>query len=130
MTTPASELRLLPLAALSLSTTQAQIERRAHLAKSELADLAENFKTAGVLQSILVRPFRAGHVHGACYEVVAGERRVLAARMAKLTEIPATVHAQQTGISLTVMSGHSGLTQDIDPIRPVPTLRSGKAVSC
>jgi ParB family chromosome partitioning protein len=51
----------------------------------ELDELAASIRANGILQPIIVRPGGAG------YEVVAGERRVRAARLAGLTEIPAIV---------------------------------------
>ena len=54
----------------------------------ELRELSESLKTKGVLQAILVRPDpkEAGK-----YQIIAGERRWRAARMAGLTHIPAVV---------------------------------------
>lgn len=91
MASPQPEIRHLPLAALKLSNTSAQAERRAYLGDRGLAELAESIKAAGVLQPILVRPLRDAHIRGEAFEVVAGERRVAAARKARLEEIPATV---------------------------------------
>jgi len=54
----------------------------------ELDELAASIRANGILQPIIVRVRAAG---GAGYEVVAGERRVRAARLAGLTEIPAIV---------------------------------------
>lgn len=51
-----------------------------------LAELAESIKAQGVMQPILVRPAADGR-----YEIVAGERRWRAARMAGLTTVPALV---------------------------------------
>ncbi len=53
-----------------------------------LKDLASSIKEQGVLQPILVRPLK-GAAHG--YELVAGERRLRASKLAELTEIPAIV---------------------------------------
>jgi len=55
---------------------------------AELRELAESLKTKGVLQAILVRPDpkEAGK-----FQIIAGERRWRAARMAGLTHIPAVV---------------------------------------
>jgi ParB family chromosome partitioning protein len=54
----------------------------------ELGELAESLRTKGVLQAILVRPDpkEAGK-----FQIIAGERRWRAARMAGLTHIPAVV---------------------------------------
>lgn len=57
---------------------------RTHMDQESLAQLSESIKTQGVVQPILVR-----RVDGEKYEIIAGERRWRAARMAGLTEIPA-----------------------------------------
>jgi len=53
-----------------------------------LNDLASSIKEQGVLQPIMVRPV-SGASHG--YELVAGERRLRASKLAGLDEIPAIV---------------------------------------
>ena len=53
--------------------------------ESELSDLAASIKTAGVLQPILVRDTGKG------FELIAGERRWRAARLAGLRNLPAMV---------------------------------------
>ena len=53
--------------------------------QQELADLAESIKANGVIQPIIVRPAGPG------FELIAGERRFRAARLASLTTIPALV---------------------------------------
>jgi len=53
--------------------------------QQELEDLAESIKTNGVIQPIIVRPADGG------FELIAGERRFRAAKLASLTTIPALV---------------------------------------
>jgi ParB family chromosome partitioning protein len=52
--------------------------------ETKLAELAESIRTRGVLQPIVVRPLSGGR-----YELVAGERRLRAARLAEVDLIPA-----------------------------------------
>ena len=59
---------------------------RTNMQPEALAELAESIKSQGVMQPILVRPVNAGG-----YEIIAGERRWRAARMAGLTSVPALV---------------------------------------
>lgn len=51
-----------------------------------LTELAESIKQHGLIQPILVRPLMGGG-----YQIVAGERRYRASRMAGLTEVPVTI---------------------------------------
>jgi ParB/RepB/Spo0J family partition protein len=53
--------------------------------EAKLKELAEDIKVHGVLQPVLVRP------NGDAFDLVAGERRWRAAKLAGLTEIPANV---------------------------------------
>ena len=59
---------------------------RSIMNEAPLAELAESIKSQGVMQPILVRPLAAGG-----YEIVAGERRWRAARLAGLTSVPTLV---------------------------------------
>lgn len=58
---------------------------RKHFSEDELAALSRSIKEQGVIQPLLLRKIADG------YELVAGERRLRAARMAGLTEVPCVV---------------------------------------
>ena len=51
-----SDIRSLPLAALTFSQTPAQIERRKGFSQEKLQELADSIKSEGLLQPIVVRP--------------------------------------------------------------------------
>ena len=51
----------------------------------DLAELTESIKANGIIQPIVVRPSGLG------YELIAGERRLRAAKLASLTKIPALI---------------------------------------
>lgn len=59
---------------------------RTRMDQDALKELAESIKGQGVMQPILVRPITGGR-----YEIVAGERRWRAARIAGLASVPALV---------------------------------------
>ena len=59
---------------------------RSHMDQTALAELAESIKTQGIMQPILTRPLPGGQ-----YEIVAGERRWRAARLAGLSTVPTLV---------------------------------------
>ncbi|MEO8937860.1 MAG: ParB/RepB/Spo0J family partition protein [Burkholderiaceae bacterium] len=72
---------------LPLATLQAgKYQPRTRMDEGALGELAESIKVQGVMQPVLVRPLVAGG-----YEIIAGERRVRAAAIAGLTEIPVLV---------------------------------------
>jgi ParB family chromosome partitioning protein len=59
---------------------------RTRMDEGSLYELAESIRSQGVMQPILVRPVGAGH-----YEIIAGERRYRAARLAGLASVPVLV---------------------------------------
>ena len=59
---------------------------RTRMDEGSLYELAESIKSQGVMQPILVRPVAAGR-----YEIIAGERRMRAAKLAGLDEVPVLV---------------------------------------
>jgi len=61
------------------------LQPRQSFDRDKLAELAESFKIRGMLQPVLVKP------EGAGYQLVAGERRYRAARLAELEAVPALV---------------------------------------
>ncbi len=58
---------------------------RSHFSPEELAQLSDSIRAQGVLQPVLVRQSDTG------YELVAGERRLRAAKMAGLSTIPVVI---------------------------------------
>jgi ParB family chromosome partitioning protein len=79
---PASGLRTLPIDALQ----PGKYQPRTRMDQTSLAELAESIKAQGIMQPILTRP-----IGGDRYEIVAGERRWRAARIAGLTTVPALI---------------------------------------
>jgi len=75
------------LTTLAIDDLQAgRFQPRLRMDQEALAELAASIKAQGVMQPILARPLGAGR-----YEIVAGERRWRAARMAGLASVPALV---------------------------------------
>src|SRR2546425_6150122 len=59
---------------------------RTRMDEGSLYELAESIKAQGVMQPILVRPVAGGR-----FEIIAGERRMRAAKLAGLDEVPVLV---------------------------------------
>jgi len=76
---------------LKLSQLQpGKYQPRTRMDEGSLYELAESIKSQGVMQPVLVRPV-AGEGGAARYEIIAGERRFRAARLAGLDEVPVLV---------------------------------------
>jgi len=78
--TPAGTPMMLALDALA----PGQYQPRTRMDEGALYELAESIKAQGIMQPILVRRVGAG----TGYEIIAGERRFRAARLAGLSEVP------------------------------------------
>jgi ParB family chromosome partitioning protein len=78
--------------------------------QQELADLAESIKANGVIQPIIVRPAGPG------YQLIAGERRFRAARLASLTTIPAIVRTASDEELLELALVENIHRSDLNPI--------------
>ena len=79
---PAAGLREIPVELVRANPDQPRTE----FDPEQLTALAESIKARGVLQPIVVRPLPGG-----AYELIAGERRLRASKLADLATIPAVV---------------------------------------
>lgn len=84
---------------------------RTRFSDSELAGLAESIKANGVLQPIILRPDGQGS-----FELIAGERRLRATRMAGLDHIPAIVRSMSDAASLEIALIENLQREDLGPL--------------
>jgi ParB family chromosome partitioning protein len=103
----AEELRELPLELISPNPKQP----RNSFDEQSLVGLAESVKARGVLQPVLVRPLVGGR-----YELIAGERRWRAARMAALETVPAVIRQRDDAASLEVALIENMAREDLNPV--------------
>ena len=91
---------------------------RARFDAEPLGELAESIRLHGMLQPLLVRPLADG------YELIAGERRWRAARLAGLQTVPAVVRSDAGDDSQLVLGLIENLQRtDLDPIEEARGLR-------
>jgi ParB family transcriptional regulator, chromosome partitioning protein len=88
-----------------------QEQPRKRLEEGSLKGLAESVGARGVLQPILVRPRPGG-----TYELVAGERRWRAARLAGLDTVPALVQHRDDAQSLEIALIENMAREDLNPV--------------
>jgi ParB family transcriptional regulator, chromosome partitioning protein len=78
---------------------------------AELQQLAESVQARGVLQPVLVRPLPGGR-----YELVAGERRLRAAKAAGLERVPALVRSTEESERLELALIENMAREDLNPV--------------
>ena len=81
--------------------------------ESELSDLAASIKEKGVLQPILLRAVQG---RSYLYEIVAGERRYRASKMAGLSEIPALVKTIDDNNAMEIALIENVQRENLNPI--------------
>jgi ParB family transcriptional regulator, chromosome partitioning protein len=84
---------------------------RRHFDEPALIALADSIRARGVLQPIVVRPLVGGR-----YEVVAGERRFRAAKIAELDRIPAIVRETDDAERLELALIENMARADLNPV--------------
>jgi ParB family chromosome partitioning protein len=101
------ELRELPVELISANSRQP----RRRFDEDALQTLADSLSERGVLQPVLVRPR-----HGGSFELIAGERRLRAARMAGLETIPAVVRDRADSEVLELALIENMARADLSPV--------------
>ena len=99
--------RLIPIGKISANPRQP----RRQFKEPALQELAASIREHGLLQPIAVRQRPDG-----MFEIIAGERRLRAAQMAGLTEIPAMVHSTDDAGSLELALVENLQREDLNPL--------------
>lgn len=87
--------------------------------ESALSELSKSIEKNGVIQPILVRP-----VAGGAYQIVAGERRWRASRMAGLTEIPVVIREMSDEEAAVFALIENLQREDLNPVEEAEGIRS------
>ncbi len=83
---------------------------RIHFNETELRELSESIQEHGVLQPLLVRK------HGNGYEIIAGERRYQASKLAGLEELPVIIKDVNDGEMLALALIENLQRSDLNPV--------------
>ena len=84
---------------------------RTKMDESSLEELAASIRTQGLMQPILVRPMGSNR-----YEIIAGERRWRAAKIAGLAEVPALVREVPDSSALAMSLVENIQREDLNPL--------------
>ena len=105
----------------TLKLTQLQAGKyqpRTRMDEGSLYELAESIKSQGIMQPILVRPVGASG-----YEIIAGERRFRAARLAGLEEVPVLVKAVPDEAAAVMALIENIQREDLNPLEEAQGLQ-------
>jgi ParB family transcriptional regulator, chromosome partitioning protein len=91
---------------------------RTRMDEGSLYELAESIKSQGVMQPVLVRPVGADR-----YEIIAGERRVRAARLAGLDEVPVLVKSVPDEAAAVMALIENIQREDLNPLEEAQGLK-------
>jgi len=108
------ELAQLPVAALR----PGKYQPRTRMDEASLAELADSIRARGVIQPVIVRP-----VGGEQYEILAGERRWRAARIAGLERLPAVVREVPDEAALGIGLIENIQREDLSPLEEANGLK-------
>jgi ParB family transcriptional regulator, chromosome partitioning protein len=97
----------LPLASLR----PGRYQPRTQMNPDAIADLADSIKAQGVIQPILARPVQDGQ-----FEIIAGERRWRAAKLAGLESVPVLVRDVRDELALAMALIENIQREDLNPI--------------
>lgn len=101
-----------PVATLRLSEIEPNREQpRKDFDENALAELADSIRQHGVIQPLMVRPMPDG-----TYQLVAGERRWRASRMAGLTEVPVVIRELSDEQTMELALIENLQREDLNPI--------------
>jgi ParB family transcriptional regulator, chromosome partitioning protein len=104
---------------LKLSALQpGKYQPRTRMDEGSLYELAESIKSQGIMQPVLVRPLGAGR-----YEIIAGERRFRAARLAGLDEVPVLVKAVADEAAAVMALIENIQREDLNPLEEAQGLK-------
>jgi ParB family chromosome partitioning protein len=84
---------------------------RTQMDPGAIAELADSIKVQGVIQPILARPLGDGH-----FEIIAGERRWRAAKLAGLDSVPVLVREVRDELALAMALIENIQREDLNPI--------------
>lgn len=92
---------------------------RKHFDEQALSELADSIAKHGVIQPLLVRP-----MHDGSYQLVAGERRWRASRLAGLTEVPVVIRELSDEDSMAIALIENLQREDLNPVEEAQGLKA------
>ncbi len=112
----------LPASLLLSNMVAGQYQPRTRMDEGALYELAESIKVQGILQPILVRQLQGG-VNQGKYEIIAGERRFRAAKLAGLESVPVLVRDVPNEVAAAMSLIENIQREDLNPLEEAQGLQ-------
>ena len=116
--TRAESVTTLPIDALQAGRYQP----RTGMDPTRLDELADSIRVQGVIQPIVVRALDARGKNGASHEIIAGERRWRAARLAGLSDVPVVLRAADDRAVIAMSLIENIQREDLNPLEEAHAL--------
>ncbi|MEP0073815.1 MAG: ParB/RepB/Spo0J family partition protein [Marinomonas sp.] len=98
--------------------SKGKFQPRRDMNSAQLEDLASSIRTQGIMQPIVVRP--NGHNQ---YEIIAGERRWRAAKLADLTQVPVIIRHVEDADAVVLALIENIQREDLNPVEEALALQ-------
>lgn len=98
--------------------TKGKFQPRRDMNSVQLDELAASIKQQGIMQPIVVRPTNGGK-----YEIIAGERRWRAAKIAELTKVPVIVRQVEDADAVVLALIENIQREDLNPVEEAIALQ-------
>ncbi len=99
-----------------------QYQPRTRMDEGALYELAESIRAQGIMQPILVRRLHSG-AHAGHYEIIAGERRFRAAKLAGLGQVPVSVREVPDDAAAAMALIENIQREDLNPLEEAQGLQ-------
>ncbi|HVA41323.1 MAG TPA: ParB/RepB/Spo0J family partition protein [Candidatus Binataceae bacterium] len=96
--------------------TPSPLQPRRHFDSARLQELAQAIRSQGIIEPLVVRPAPSSDGAAARYELVAGERRWRAARIAGLSVVPVVVRELDDHAALEMSLVENLIREDLNPV--------------
>ena len=96
--------------------TPSPLQPRRHFDSARLQELAQAIRSQGIIEPLVVRPAPSSDGPAARYELVAGERRWRAARIAGLSVVPVVVRELDDHAALEMSLVENLMREDLNPV--------------
>ncbi len=96
---------------------------RTRMDEGSLYELAQSIKSQGIMQPILVRPLGSMAGEPSSFEIIAGERRFRAAKLAGLSEVPVLVKAVPDEAAAVMALIENIQREDLNPLEEAQGLK-------